>query len=338
MKKHVIIAIRYSIVQKNNKSWRATEANFEDYCAKILGSERLDVREATFENITLASICNQNSVPENVAYSVLIMTADVLPKERLSNLENMIHRANKNGINFHIAKIDSGQDYHYDYKNINEAIKDRINKELDEDKQSVIATVRLDDDDGLSENFIFKLSQHMKPELGGYALSFAYGLEGYWDTATEVIKDIRHCYFPKNAFGLSYINGYHPNSGLTEKKSVHVYNLGNHMKIDETYSTIVEASEPMYFRTLSNTNDSVGSPYHRHLPLVEGKNTLVNFSYLSKLYPEFEAMPALENVADLEVCKSSSPWNVLITHLNNRIQLREKQIRELTSRLNGETS
>lgn len=337
MKKHIIIAIRYSIVQEHNKSWRAANANYEEYISKILNEERLSVREATFKKITLASLTSQTISDENVSYSVLIMISDLLPKSRIAILKNIIETKNVAKADFSVVTIQSGKSEAYDYKNINEAIKSEMKKQTSTNKSLMLATVRLDDDDGLSTSFIDRLSNHMKPGLTGYAVSFAYGVEGYFDERNGMIHNLRHSYFPKNAFGLAYINEYKEGQGLADNKAIHVYNLGNHMKIDEVYPTIVDATSPMYFRTLSNTNDSVGSPYHKHLPPVAGHNTLSNFKYLSHLLDTKEILGENENVQTLDICKSSSPWNVLITHLNERIQLREKQIREMQAKLDAHT-
>ncbi|MCE0780830.1 glycosyltransferase [Pseudomonas sp. NMI542_15] len=334
MKKNIIIAIRYSIIQKNSASWRAAELSFEDYANKILSNERLNIREQTFKSLTLKSLCNQINTDKNVTYTVLIMVSDMLPEGRIDRLRSMINENNISGLDFKIVKIDSGTGLMHDHININEAIKATIKRNLANLPEALLATVRLDDDDGLSTNFIEKLSHHMRPGLTGYAVSFAYGVEGYWDSAANTVSDLKHSYFPKSAFGLAYLNAWSQIRGLEDNKTIHVYNMGNHMKIDENYPTIVDATEPMYFRTLSSTNDSVGSPYHKNLPSIKGKNTLSNFGYLVDLHTE-QSLPDYEDIKSLEICKSSSPWMALITHLNNRIQLREKQIRELTARLEG---
>lgn len=332
MQKHILIAIRYSIVQKNSGAWRATDSNFEEYVGKVLKEERLNIRENTFEKITLRSIFDQENISADVSYSVLIMVADMLPAHRIANLEKLV-RANTNPrASFHIVKIESGTGLDFDYRNINDAIKATLQNKLKDAPNTLVATVRLDDDDGVSNNFIAKLSSHMREGLTGYAVSFAYGIEGYWEDQGNFVKDLRHSYFPKCAQALAYLNEYDAKSGMRENKTVHVYNLGNHMKIDERFPTIVDATAPMYFRTLSTTNDSVGSPYHKHMPPIQGMNTLENFGYLAQLY-RGEPIAETEDLVALEVCKKSSPWMALINHLNNRIQLREKQIRELTERL-----
>ncbi|WP_434772261.1 glycosyltransferase [Pseudomonas entomophila] len=332
MKKHILIAIRYSILQKNSGAWRATNSNFEDYVSKVLKDARLDIRENTFENITLRSLSDQNNNDPDVSYSVLIMVADMLPAHRIANLEKLASIIKKPRTSYEIVKIESGTGLAFDYKNINDAIKATLQNKLKDAPNTLVATVRLDDDDGVSNNFISKLSTHMRPGLAGYAVSFAHGIEGYWEDNGNYIKDLKHSYFPKCAQALAYLNEYDAQQGMSENKTIHVYNLGNHMKIDERFPTIVDATEPMYFRTLSTTNDSVGSPYHKHMPSVQGMNTLENFGYVAKLY-RGEPIPEVEDLTALEVCKTSSPWMALINHLNNRIQLREKQIRELTDRL-----
>lgn len=332
MNKHIIIAIRYSILQRNSAAWRAAEQGFEKHVEKILSSERLDIREETFDKLTLSSLCSQQISDPEVSFSVLIMLSDLLPQKRLENLQSKIRIANRSSIDFSLVTIDSGSGLDHDFRNINEAMKSEIDKKMQNRGQALFATVRLDDDDGVSSNFVQKLSEHMHSGVIGYAVSFAYGLEGYWDSGSGQISDVRHNYFPKFSAGMAYLNSYDSSQGLADRKTIHVYNLGNHMKIDEYYPTIIEAKEPMFFRTLSTTNDSVGSPYHKHLPAVMGKNTLKQFAYISTLYSTDELMD-IEDIQKLEVCKSSSPWMALITHLNNRIQLREKQIRELTEKL-----
>ncbi|MBA1193706.1 hypothetical protein G7007_12670 [Pseudomonas entomophila] len=332
MKKHILIAIRYSIVQKNSSAWRATNSNFEDYVAKVLKDERLNIRENTFEKITLRSLFDQERVDPDVSYSVLIMVADMLPAQRIANLQKLVKASARSQASFDIVKIESGTGLDFDYRNINDAIKATLQKRMEGAMSTLVATVRLDDDDGVSNNFISKLSTHMRPGLAGYAVSFAHGIEGYWEDSGNYVKDLKHSYFPKCAQALAYLNEYDAQGGMRENKTIHVYNLGNHMKIDERFPTIVDATAPMYFRTLSTTNDSVGSPYHKHMPSVQGMNTLENFGYLAELY-RGDSIPDSEDLTALEVCKTSSPWMALITHLNNRIQLREKQIRELTDRL-----
>jgi hypothetical protein len=260
------------------------------------------------------------------------MVADMLPASRIANLENLIKPITKPLASFNIVKIESGTGLDFDYKNINDAIKGTLQNKLENAPDTLIATVRLDDDDGISNNFVSKLSTHMRPGLAGYAVSFAHGIEGYWEDKGNYVKDLKHSYFPKCAQALAYLNEYSTQKGLYENKTIHVYNLGNHMKIDERFPTIVDATAPMYFRTLSTTNDSVGSPYHKHMPSVQGMNILENFGYLAELY-QGEKIAEIEDLAALEVCKTSSPWMALINHLNSRIQLREKQIRELTDRL-----
>jgi len=334
MKKHIIIAIRYSILQKNSSSWRAAEQGFEKHVEKILSSERLNIREETFDKLTLSSLCSQAVIDPDVSFSVLVMLSDMLPNERLEKLRSKIRIANNRDISFKLATIDSGTGLDHDFKNINEAMKFEISELSKSHNDILIATVRLDDDDGVSSNFVQKLSEHMHLGLTGYAVSFAYGLEGYWDAVSGQVTDVRHSYFPKFSAGMAYLNSYNSLNGLGDKKTIHVYNLGNHMKIEERFPTIIEAKEPMFFRTLSTTNDSVGSPYHKHLPAVKGSNTFSQFPYLYSLCSTANFME-IEDLQALEVCKSSSPWMALITHLNNRIQLREKQIRELTEKLEG---
>lgn len=206
--KHIFIAIRYSIIQIAGKSWAASRTSPESYVQNILSEERLNTREKIFENITFRSLSELNFDPTNTKLTVLLMVSDLLPQSRIDRLHAILNSRPKKA-NFIIRSIRSDHvdsQNVFDFTNINEAVKHTIKSQINPSTKSVIATVRLDDDDGLSKNFVDKLSLHMKEDFSGYAVSFAHGFEGYYDDKTDTISELKHSYFPKNAVGLAYIN------------------------------------------------------------------------------------------------------------------------------------
>jgi hypothetical protein len=331
--RHIFIAIRYSIIQMAGKSWAASRVSPESYIERILSDNRLNTREKTFEEITFQSLADQQFDNSNLKLTVLIMVSDLLPQSRIDRIQKIIN-SKQTKANFIIKSIRSdinSSSVGFDYTNINEAIKHTIKSQVNPSVKTVISTVRLDDDDGLSNNFIDKLSAHMKKDMCGYAVSFAYGFEGYYDEHTNAITELKHSYFPKIAVGLAYINIVNTNLDFQEAQKIHVYNLGNHTKIDEKTPTIIESSEAMYYRSLNKTNDTGVSIHHKYLPPVNGLNSLEKLVFVKQKLITAHLLPAIENVEALEVSKSCSALLALTKLLNERIQLREKQLKEAQS-------
>jgi hypothetical protein len=336
-RKHVFIAIRYSVIQMMGKSWVASRTSPELYVEKILSDKRLNMREIIFDKITYRSLVDLHFDEKKVKVTVIIMISDLLPKFRIDSINEIINSRCSN-INYIVKSIRSDStnvSREYDFNNIDAAIKETIKSQVNNLSNTVISTVRLDDDDGLSANFIEKLYSHMNEDLSGYALSFPYGFEGYYDDSNDIITELKHSYFPKNSVGLAYINSIDKNLNFKESKKVHIYNLGNHTKIDESTPCILDSSEAMYFKSINKTNDTGISIHHKYLPSVNGLNSLNRLAYVKEKLSNAASLPAIENIVELEVSKSCSALLALTKLLNERIQLREKQLKEaVTKNLN----
>jgi len=292
---------------------------------KIFDFERLLFRFKTFEQFCMQSLMDQKIKHEDdISFTLLILYSDALPdyfKGRLSELSNMFNKNTAYG-KLQTAAIKSTlRDVSTDsHKNMNEAIKYTILQHAQSqhnDSDCTFATVRLDDDDALSENFITEVGKYLLPTMAGMCISFPYGFEGYVDPTNLAIKDIRHCYFPKIALGLSYIN-HIKNGDVVDKKTFHVLNTNNHTKVDERYPVIMDARLPMYFRALSFTNDSNGSPHHSYLPKVNGRNMLASIPCAYK-----NTIDLAENIQEdffsLEISKKASPAAAMIASLNSKL-------------------
>lgn len=326
--KHIFFLIRYSIIQPQQKGWRVAENSLEKYISEILSDKRLDIREQMFENITIPSLKNQ-AFTHDTRSTVIIMVSDLLPAPRMERLRQ-ITRCLEGTHSVIITRIRSGvaSTNSFEYAGINEATKQIIKETLGQTNKAILATVRLDDDDGLSENYIIELSKHIKEDFAGYAVSFAYGLEGYYDESRKDISDIRHLYFPKNAQGLAYIFKYVPAENFKNTEKINVFNLGNHVKIDEQFPVIVYAKEPMYFRTLSKTNDSVDARYHKNLPKLSSSSHLSNFGYLKGIAPLEVDESASSQLNGIAISKECSQMHSFIQDLKHKIANLEKKLKE----------
>lgn len=330
MEKHVFFVIRFSVIQPGSAAWSASSSDLSEMAKKIFDTERLRFRLRTFRELCLRSLMDQKlSDADNIRFTVLLLVSDALPDEFKKAIFEERDRFNlhtKYGdmtvALIHSTLIPKCVDGH---KNMNEAIKHTINQYASELRHDcTFSTVRLDDDDALYNNYVSAISNYLQPAMEGMCVSFPYGIEGFVDSEHLNVSDIRHCYFPKAAQGLAYINTI-KNGMVVDKKTFHVLNTNNHTKVDERYPVIIDSRMPMYFRTLSLTNDSNGSPQHKFLPKVEGVDVLNGIPCISHRCID----PLSEEVEDffsLEVSKKASHAAALIASLNERIsQYRNKR-------------
>lgn len=327
MKKHVFVIVRFSVIQPGSGAWNSSSSDLQEMAGKIFDYERLAFRFNTFEKFCMQSLMDQKIANEdNIDFTFLILVSDALPeifKNRLAILKDSFNKNTIHGAMETLAikstLIDPSDD---SFKNMNEAIKHTIinyaNKHCSS-SQCSFATVRLDDDDALSDNFITETGKYLSPQMKGMCISFAYGFEGYVDPATLAVNDIRHCYSPKAAQGLAYINLIQ-NGDVVDKKTFHVLNTNNHTKVDERYPVILDSRMPMYFRALSFTNDSNGSPHHNFLPKVMGKPTLNMVPCLTDKITDTLSHD-VEDFFALEISKKASHAAAMISNLNNKITI-----------------
>jgi hypothetical protein len=111
-----------------------------------------------------------------------------------------------------------------------------------------IATVRIDDDDGLADDFGEMVAEYLRPEFSGFWLSFPMGLRlvksGRSFTLTQ-------SYMPKIAAGLGKVECLEQ-SQIPET----AYSIASHAKIDRREPVIVDARKQAYLRTHHGHNDT----------------------------------------------------------------------------------
>ncbi len=239
--KHFFIVIRYSVLSHIN-SWVITSQGFKEYKKQLFDSERLNTREKIFEEITVRSL-KKMKIPKDSKLSVIIITSSLLPKENMFNLKNIT----KDLENCHIIAVDSND------SNIGKITDREIRKILDNEK-AIISTIRLDDDDALSKNYLNYLDKYMKENLKGFVVSFPNGWTG--QLLNGKINSLDKIYLPKIALGLAQINVFNKTKYDIEKTS-NIYSYGNHTKIDFKAPVILDSFNRCYFRSIHDYNDSI---------------------------------------------------------------------------------
>ncbi|MGP5144519.1 MULTISPECIES: glycosyltransferase [Halomonadaceae] len=238
MKRHIFVIIRYSVLTESKSAWMiGRDSEFDDYKRKLFDSERLRLHENLFRNVTFPSLLKMDSS----STTVLLFTSDELPSAFLENIKDLISPHNNIRI---ILTPKVGV--------LNAHIENNLEKELKSFEDDVCyATVRLDDDDAMSDSFHKKLFYYVRPQFKGHAISFPYGFAGVFDG--DNYTGFYERKIPMTAQGLSYIDVYTKDSGLPRRASV--FHLGNHMKVDDKVPLIMNPSKSMYVRTIHEHSD-----------------------------------------------------------------------------------
>jgi len=194
-----------------------TDYDGEGYERRLFSSERLNHKFEEFENITIPSVTGQTRGD----WEWLIYTSNQLPKRYMRRLESHAAAINRIKViavpNFMVFfKLHANYEYEKSY-----------------------ATVRLDDDDGLSELFVEKLQGYS--DRVGSIICFTEGRLVKYSNG-RVLKGERISE-KNNAQGLAAI-------GLK------IYSCGRHSDIDKRYNVVYDASPEMFLLTCSQYTDT----------------------------------------------------------------------------------
>jgi len=177
--------------------------------------DRLNYRFELFKNVCFKSLRKQKN-KEN--FHIILLISDDLPKKIRNKLEKMaiIH-------NFlHIEIYEGSYDNRY------------LKKYIDENTK-IIATVRLDDDDGLHPNFVSRISKYCIEDNINKFITFPKGV--------FLRIDNEKLYF-KRKFSKFIAVGLTKISSPDDYKTVYGY---NHRKINKLgFDIIVDNFDPMY--------------------------------------------------------------------------------------------
>lgn len=312
MKQHIFVMIRYSVLTSSRRSWVIGRDNeFDEYKANLFSDERLSLHQDLFEKVTLPSLLqldNQNS-------TILIYTSNELPEEYLNKLKLMISPYP----NFKIVFAPKE-------KSLDISFNESLFKELTDLNDDVCyATVRLDDDDALADNYGTELIKYVLPSLNMHAVSFPLGYLAVYE-GSKYVKFVYNKQ-PKIALGLAYIAFFAKNGPLPKLASV--YALGNHNKVDDKVPLITNSLVPMYIRTLHEASDicSLGFDNKKNKVKDELKcnESIVynDFKFIntsSSLLPKINELKSLKKISDATYnkCVLTSHNTVLYYDVKNK--------------------
>lgn len=214
----VYFITRFSIFDPKAPAWKIAHLPAEEYKKKLFSTDRLDTKFDVFEKMTLPSIVGQT----NKNFEWFIIASTFLPnvyKERLNSLV-----APYTQIKVH---------YITNYCELSRTVKSHTIEDS-------YATVRLDDDDGLSSNYVELLQKYKdKKEC---IITFPYGREFKIEENKIIMKDNEH-YYPLIALGLCAIN-------------MNILSCGQHTMLQQKYKIVTDNTKNMYYLFCSPYCDS----------------------------------------------------------------------------------
>lgn len=242
MRKHNFVTILYSVLTKK-KVWKISKQDsFEEYRDSLFHPERLQRREEIFEKITLPSL---SAFCENT--TVLVFTSSEFPADFKDRLNKLV----KPYDNIKIIDVDIDD-------NVFSKVGATVRAELEGMGEDVLySTIRLDDDDALSKNFMISLEKYLESKFVGFCISFSSGLGLMLDEGRVISAHKKKS--PKIALGLVWINKFNFREKSFERKPISVYGLGNHVSVEERVPTLIDPREISWARSIHDTSDIYSS-------------------------------------------------------------------------------
>jgi hypothetical protein len=236
-KKHAIFCIRYSILIKSTKAWKISQTDPETYKNSLFDPLRLKFRRETFARITMPSIFSAIENSPSIHSEIHVLTSIYLPDEDKKFLNDLAS-------NNKLLKI-----FYYDENNTNleASIENYVDNFVADGE--MVASIRIDDDDGISSDFLMQLNNYLRLEFKGFILSICKGYAILLNDENEVVKIAKYKW-RFAAAGLAYI--YEKNNLV---KHFSIYQCGSHTTTDERFPSILDSRSEGIIRSFHQYND-----------------------------------------------------------------------------------
>lgn|GEM_PF-1778792 len=260
----IVIQLRYSIILRERNECTpldfkiAKGDEFENYKRKLFAVERLNVHENLLLNLTLPSLRAQVGGIDPAEVRLFIYISNLMPKCYVDRLM----RETAGDAWIEVIEVDPGTPPEFA---VDAARFVEETAPAGREAHVPVATVRLDDDDGLCSTFLRRLKAYVKPEFSGMCVSFSKGYLATYEPERAKLKNFIDYEYPKNAQGLAYVNSYDLTSKRWKCMPATVLDLGNHLKVDEKVPVICDAQEPSYLLVHHNMCDSYKDRYLQKL-------------------------------------------------------------------------
>lgn len=247
---HTVI-IRYSLLLEDHKAWVIARTDLDTYKNTLFNDKRLKLRFELFKNLTLPSLAQQKLIQERLEgtdthkLQVFLATSQQLPEKYKQKLDELAREFRWLNICYLPSSGVGLETVATDYI---ERLFSNIEKPI------LYSSIRLDDDDILSVDFLNRLETYVTKENIGRAITFANGYYGVYSSEKNSFTKTSDIFYPKLALGLAFVNKYDKNGYSNKIKTI--YGAGNHSLIDRRVPVITDGKKPSYIRTLHIHADS----------------------------------------------------------------------------------
>lgn len=240
MKKKVYFLVRYSVLSAKQGYWvirRNTE--LEEYKETLFSDTRMRLHSQLFFGLTVPALDNAIS-NSSVDAACIVLTSTELPTEHKKKLYDECARYGW----MQVREVAPDKSYI-------EELEDLVGQSLDaeDDDKVLCCTVRIDDDDAVSKDFLQQLEKYLKFGNSGFAVSLAKGYKVFLEG--EKITHFAEYFHAKGSVGLAYMKIRARNSGPFQT----VYSFGDHMKIDRKTRLIVDGRKASFLRAIHDQSD-----------------------------------------------------------------------------------
>ncbi len=272
--KKIYIPIRFSVLLKS-KNWAISRtSDFEEYKAKLFEQERLEAKFKLFEKLVLPNLSQVVSKAGNVDVQVIIITSEYLPQIFKERLEASITNIS------YITAV-----YAKETDNLLKIIDSNVKKDIATfDSDVAFATVRLDDDDMLSHNFVQKVEKYLSRSFCDHIVSFSRGYESFVNLSERVLSPHLKMSSPKIALGLTHINYFEKAESKFLGSVGNIYAAGVHTAVHEKFTLIVDQSKAMYLRMSYHQQDTQAKGIFSRIE--RGDGSVVDTEEVTKHFPE----------------------------------------------------
>lgn len=249
--RHIFVVIRYSVLSQS-KSWVMSRDNdFEQYKQNLFAEARLNSKFNFFSKLVLPALDKQKNFDLDSNLTVLVLISEQLPpaeQKRLASLKN-----NRPWLQFVPVAVD---------QSIPAMTSLQIKKICANAKQSLAyASVRLDDDDVLSDNYCQLLLKYISPDFTNHIITFPKGFECLHDDAANGVTESIQIDYPKVAVGLAHINVFDLASKSFSARCENIFQAGDHTKVDQSFPMIEERSYFAYVKMAHFAQDTAEKAY-----------------------------------------------------------------------------
>ncbi len=274
-KKVVFVITRFSLLL-NNKNWKISRENsFDAYKKKLFSEERMSEKFLFFRNLYIPAFKAAKSAVDGIELKSVLLISDELPQPNLDELQGLI----EDDDSFEALKVKKDDDY-------NDILNAYISNFLNDRKESIFATVRLDDDDLLSVKFFDSIEKYLNVSFVSRVISFPRGIECYFDSNKKKLDTCLSLSVPRIALGLTHINKYSKSNRKFTDPVGHIYNCGDHSNIHNRYNLVSDHQQNMFLRMNSDSQDTKGSGVKKGL---KNKNSrVISEEAVISLFPELK--------------------------------------------------